>query len=109
MKGKRVYQVEEVVRRAVAAQIPLELPDLAPNVTVTRMDVSPDLRHATAWIGVVGKIEGDKAIQRLSGLSGAFQAAIAKALATKFTPRLHFRLDTNAQYAEDIDRLLKQT
>ncbi len=109
MKGKRVYQVEEVVRRAVAAQIPLELPDLAPNVTVTRMDVSPDLRHATAWVGVVGRVEGDKAIQRLSGMSGAFQAAIAKALATKFTPRLHFRLDTNAQYAEDINRLLNQT
>jgi ribosome-binding factor A len=109
MKGKRVYQVEEVVRRAVAAQIPLEMPDLAPNVTVTRMDVSPDLRHATAWIGVVGKVEGDKAVQRLSGMSGAFQASIAKALATKFTPRIHFRLDTNAQYAEDINRLLNQT
>jgi ribosome-binding factor A len=109
MKNKRVYQVEEVVRRAVAAQIPIEIPDLAPNVTVTRMDVSPDLRHATAWIGVVGKIDGDKAIQRLHGMVGAFQMAIAKALATKFTPRLHFKLDTNAQYASDIDQLLKQT
>jgi len=109
MKGKRVYQVEEVVRRTVAARIPMELPDLAPQVTVTRMDVSPDLRHATAWIGVVGDIDGDKALQRLSGLVGVFQAAIAKDLATKFTPRLHFKLDTNAQYAEDIDRLLKQT
>lgn len=109
MKGKRVYQVEEVVRRAVAAQIPVELPDLAPSVTVTRMDVSPDLRHATAWIGVVGDIDADKAIQRLSGLVGAFQKSIAQALATKFTPRLHFRLDTNAQYAADIDELLKQT
>ena len=109
MKGKRVYQVEEVVHRTVAAQIPQELPDLAPHVTVTHMDVSPDLRHATAWIGVVGETDGEKAIQRLSGLAGAFQAGIAKALATKFTPRLHFKLDTNAQYAEDIDRLLKQT
>lgn len=109
MKNKRVYQVEEVVRRAVAVQIPQELPDIAPHLTVTRMDVSPDLRHATAWIGVVGKTDGDKAVERLSGLSGAFQQAVAKALATKFTPRLHFKLDTNAQYAEDIDRLLKQT
>ena len=109
MKNKRVYQVEEVVRRAVAAQIPMELPDLAPNVTVTRMDVSPDLRHATAWIGVVGAIDGEKAVERLHGLVGAFQMAIAKALATKFTPRLHFKLDTNSQYAADIDQLLKQT
>ena len=109
MKGKRVYQVEEVVRRTVAAQIPMELPDLAPHVTVTRMDVSPDLRHATAWIGVVGNADADKAVERLSGLAGAFQQAIAKALATKFTPRLHFKLDTNAQYAADIDQLLKQT
>lgn len=108
MKNKRVYQVEEVVRRAVAAQIPLELPDLAPHITVTHMDVSPDLRHATAWIGVVGKVDGDKAIQRLHGLVGVFQAAIAKGLATKFTPRLHFKLDTNAEYAAEIDQLLKQ-
>lgn len=109
MKNKRVYQVEEVVRRTVAAQIPQELPDLAPSVTITRMDVSPDLRHATAWVGVVGDIDGEKAVQRLQGLVGAFQTAIAKALATKFTPRLHFKLDTNAQYASEIDQLLKQT
>ena len=109
MRNKRVYQVEEVVRRAVAAKIPLELPDLAANVTVTRMDVSPDLRHATAWIGVVGKIDGEKAVERLHGMVGAFQMAIAKALATKFTPRLHFKLDTNSQYAAEIDQLLKQT
>jgi ribosome-binding factor A len=109
MKNKRVYQVEEVVRRAVAAQIPLEIPDLAPHVTVTRMDVSPDLRHATAWIGVVGNTDPQKALERLTGLVGAFQVSIARALATKFTPRLHFKLDTNAQYAADIDRLLKQT
>ena len=81
---------------------------MAAHITVTRMDVSPDLRHATAWIGVVGGVDGQQAVTRLQGLVGAFQAAIAKGLATKFTPRLHFRLDTNAQYAADIDQLLKQ-
>lgn len=109
MKSKRVYQVEEVVRRTVAAQIPVELPDLAPQITLTHVDVSPDLRHATAWVGVVGDIAAKKALERLSGMVGAFQMAVAQALATKFTPRLEFKLDTNAQYAENIDRLLRQT
>ncbi len=109
MKSKRVSQVEEVVRRTVAAQIPIELPELAPNLSITRVDVSPDLRHATVWTGVVGVPDSEKLLERLSGRVGAFQQAVATALATKFTPRLHFKLDTNAQYAEEIDRLLKQT
>lgn len=108
-KSKRVYQVEEVVRRTVAAQIPMELPDLAPQVTLTHVDVSPDLRHATLWVGVVGDVEPAKALQRLVGIAGAFQTALGKTLQTKMTPRLHFKLDTNAEYAEEIDKLLKQT
>lgn len=107
MKSKRVSQVEAVVQRAVAAQIPLELPDLAASTTVTRANVSPDLRHATVWVGVLG--DAAKTVERLNGLVGPFQRAVARALATKFTPRLHFELDTNAQYAEDIERLLQQT
>lgn len=109
MKSKRVQQVEEVVRRTVAARIPQELPDLAAQVTITRADVSADLRHATLWVGAVGGESAEKAVERLNGLAGAFQQGVAGALATKFTPRIHFRLDTNAQYAEDIERLLQQT
>ena len=109
MKGTRVYQVEEVVRRSVARQLLLELPDIAPYTTITRVEASADLRHATVWVGVVGGQDGDQVVARLVGVAGAFQQAAAGSLATKMTPRLHFRLDTNAQYAEDIDRLLKQT
>lgn len=77
------------------------------SVTVTEVDVAPDLRNGTAYISILGgKIDDDKAVELLNEQIGTFNHAIAKKLTMKFAPRLKFSTDTRFDYAARIDELL---
>ena len=108
MKGKRPSQVAEIVRRVVAAELFMATPELATSVTVTHVEVTPDLRHGIIWVGCTPEVETADVLVRLGKANHVFQRAVAAALATKFTPRLQFRLDESGAYAQEIDELLKR-
>ena len=77
------------------------------TITVTEVDVSPDLRNATAYISPMG---GKLSMQHVAGLlntiTGDFNRQIAKKLTMKFAPKLRFSEDTRMEYAAKIEALL---
>jgi ribosome-binding factor A len=79
------------------------------SITVTEVDVSPDLRNATAYISPMG---GKLTMQHVAGLlntvTGDFNRQIAKKLTMKFAPRLRFSEDTRLEYAAKIEALLQK-
>ncbi|HEX3082164.1 MAG TPA: ribosome-binding factor A [Candidatus Saccharimonadia bacterium] len=106
--SQRVAKVESIVQQTVAGVIPEILEQEAAYVTVTRVDVSPDLRAATVWIGLLGDAAiQDRTWERLEGGAGRMQAALRGKFTMKFTPRLHLKKDTGGEYAAEIDRLLR--
>jgi ribosome-binding factor A len=105
--SQRTRKVSSLIKHIIAAEL-TQLPDSA-YLTVTTVDVSPDLRQATVWIGVIAG-SNKEAEERFKGLETAqnrFQGAVAKGLTTKFTPKLAFKHDTSGAYAEDITKLIK--
>jgi len=108
--SQRVAKVESVVQQAAAAAIAELLGGDGAYVTVTRVDVAPDLRRATVWVGLLGTDDQMKVLwERLVGARGELQAAVATHLTTKYVPTLELRRDTGGEYAAEIDELLKQT
>lgn len=103
--SQRIAKVESLVQQTVAAAMPEVLGPVAANVTVTGVDVSPDLRNATVWLGVVGA-DTQATLAEVEQLRPQLQSKLAAAMTTKFVPRLHLRLDAGGQYAEHINRLL---
>jgi ribosome-binding factor A len=80
------------------------------SVTVTEVDVSPDLRNATAYVSPLGGAMGHEELADILNEAAAeFNRAIAKKLVMKFTPRLTFSADNRFDYAEKIEALLKKT
>lgn len=79
------------------------------SLTVTEVDVSADMRNATAYVSPLGGsvIEKD-IIDELNAQIGLFNKAISKGLTMKFTPRLKFSSDNRFDYAEKIETLLKK-
>lgn len=110
MSSRRVLKAAEAIREVVAMAILVELKDpRIRDVTVTFVEVSPDLRQAKVHVSVMG----DETKQRLSLLglensTGFLQRKIGDRLDTRYTPRVTFVLDKGIKNAEAVARILQE-
>ncbi|HJT33515.1 MAG TPA: 30S ribosome-binding factor RbfA [Pirellulales bacterium] len=115
MASHRVQKAAQAVREVVSMAILTDLKDpRIQDVTVTYVEMAPDMRQAKVHVSVMG----DETKQRLSlsGLqsaAGYLQSKVAKRIDTRYTPRLEFVLDLGVkksiQIAEILDRVLPKT
>jgi len=76
-------------------------------VTVTRVEMAPDMRSATVFVSVMGSPAHERrALQGLANASGFLQARIADRIETRYTPRLRFEVDAGVKHSLEIARLL---
>jgi len=79
------------------------------SITVSEVDVSPDLRNATAYVSPLGgQVDEATVIATLNDSLGQFNHAIAKKLTMKFAPKIKFSSDTRFDYAARIEELLNK-
>lgn len=104
----RAQRVAELVHQCVAKELLRQLPGR--DLSVARVEVSDDLRHATVWFTRAKDARGTEAeaMDMLAQHHNDLSRAVAKSLKTKFTPKLHLRLDGGSQHAQRIDELLKK-
>jgi ribosome-binding factor A len=73
------------------------------------VDVSPDLRNAIVFVGVLGNAaEQRKALDRLESSRRVLQADVAKRVVLKFTPHLHFKLDASIERGSRVLDILEE-
>ena len=77
------------------------------DVTVTRVEMAPDMRSATVHVSVMGSpAQQQLALRGLSRSAGFLQAQIAERIETRYTPRLRFELDKGVKHSLEIARVL---
>ena len=77
------------------------------GVTVTRVEMAPDMRSATVHVSVMGTAaEQQLALRGLASSAGFLQAQIAEKIETRYTPRLRFELDGGVKHSLEIARVL---
>lgn len=77
-------------------------------VTVTGVEVSPDLRHAIVYVIAHGDQERyESALQGLKSATGRIRSALGKRVRLKFVPELHFRIDPSVDEGMRIAEALK--
>ncbi len=108
MTSRRVLRVAEAIREVVGMAIVTELRDpRIENVTVTYVEVSPDLRYCKVHVSVMGDDDKqDLCLRGLKNSAGFLQQKIAKRIDTRYTPRLSFVLDKGIKHAIEVSRLL---
>jgi ribosome-binding factor A len=106
----RPERVAELVRQIVAEFLTGEVRDPRIGfVTVTGVDVSPDLSHAKVRVSVMGDDEArTRSLEGLGSAARYLRAQLAKGLPLRVTPELHFELDKGLEHAQRIDRVLKE-
>jgi ribosome-binding factor A len=106
--SQRVAKVESVIRELVAPALMEILERDSTKLTVTRVDVAPDMHNATVWIGMLGnEAEQERLWKRVTWARIEIQDRLGKVMTMKYVPQLHFKRDTGGAYAEEIERLLK--
>jgi ribosome-binding factor A len=107
MSGDRMRRVDEGVRQVLSDAL-IEIKDPRVGfVTVTAVDTTSDLRHATVYVSVLG----DPGVRRrtLEGLQSAhgfLQRRIASELRLKHTPTLDFAYDDSVDRGMRISALI---
>jgi ribosome-binding factor A len=107
--GSRPERVAEEFREILAEAIPRLKDPRVGFVTVTRVDVSPDLRRATVYYTVLGENRDHKRTR--AGLESArahLRAVLGQQVRMKFTPNLEFEEDVGLAQVERVSELLRQ-
>jgi ribosome-binding factor A len=112
MPSQRQLRVGELVRHALADMLSRGIvrdPELERVlVTIAEVRVSADLRHATAYVTLMGNSEPDRTIKALNRNARFIRGQISPALRQmKYMPDLQFIIDTRFDDDGRIDQLLK--
>lgn len=92
----RKAQIESTLRRAVSEVLLRHRaadPRIAGMVSVTRVDVSPDLRQGMVYVTVLPEQYQKRTLAGLRNASRFIQGEAAKSMTIKTMPHLDFRLD----------------
>jgi len=109
--SRRTEQIGEAIREEVASIISQGLKDPRIGfVTITRAQVTPDLRHAKIFFGVLGDTaQRDKTQTGLRQAAGFIRREVGKRLKLRFTPELTFQYDVGIDATDRVARLLEET
>lgn len=108
MPADRLRRVNRALRQVLGDAITQDLKDPRVGfVTVTAVDVSPDLRHARVHVSVLGDEAARVAtLEGLRAAHGFLQGRIAHELRLKNTPNLAFAMDDSAERGLRISQLI---
>jgi ribosome-binding factor A len=110
MPGRRPERIAEQIREEVSQLITGEMrdPRIGP-VTVTEVKVTPDLRHAKVFVGIIGSEEQARdSLSALRSASKFIRHHLGSALRLKYTPEVHFVFDNTLDSAMRIEEVLKE-
>ena len=105
----RMRRVNEAVRQVLSEALP-ELKDPRIGfVTVTGVETTSDLRHATVFVSVLGSAKKRKAtLDGLAAAHGVLQAELARELRMKRTPQLTFEYDRSVEEGVRMSKLIDE-
>lgn len=108
MSYQRIDRISEEVRREVDRIIREELndPRISGTFSVTRADVTRDLRYAKIYVSVLEDDKREPLLAALKSASGYIRRALGKGILIRYSPELSFVSDQNIAYGVHIAKVL---
>lgn len=107
MSRGRPQKVADLIQRELSELIRLEVRD--PRVgmlTITSVDVSPDLSHAKVFITLLQKEKLEDTLQGLQRAAGFLRSQLAHRMKLYTTPELRFAYDESVERGDHLSRLI---
>ena len=105
----RLDRVNESIKRELGALVSREFTFQAKLVTVKEVDITPDLKSAHVYIGIIGTAEEQRAaMAQLHDARPRLQHELSRRVVLKFTPHLHFKLDETGVRGDRILQIIDE-
>jgi ribosome-binding factor A len=110
MSSRRVLKAAEAIREVVSMTILTDLRDpRVEGVTVTRVEVSPDMRQAKVYVSIMGsEAQQNLCLHGLKSSAGYLQSKISDRIDTRYTPKLQFLQDEGVKKSLAITKMLSE-
>jgi len=103
----RLHRVRELLKREISSQLSRDMNFQNALVTVNDVDVTPDLRQAHVYVGIVGDEKAaEKAFEKILERRVDIQQAVGSRVVLKNTPRLHFTRDDSVERGVNVVSIL---
>ncbi len=105
---QRIDRISEEVRREVDRIIREELndPRIAGTFSITRAEVTRDLRFAKIFVSVLEDDKRDDMLKALKSAAGYIRRELARGIVIRQSPELSFVKDENIAYGVHIAKVL---
>ena len=111
--SQRQLRVGEMIKQSLGMiflRNEAKVPNLETNtITVTEVKMSQDLKIAKAFVLPLGGKNAEQTVNILKEFSFLIRKALSKKITIKFLPKILFAKDESFDYAEKIEKLIKQT
>ena len=111
--SQRQLRVGEMIKQALSMifiRDEAKIPNLETReITVTEVRMSPDLKTAKAFVLPLGGKDASLTVEKLKEFSFVIRKTLSKKITMKFLPKILFVQDESFDYAEKIEKLIKQT
>ncbi|MFZ3063222.1 MAG: 30S ribosome-binding factor RbfA [Actinomycetota bacterium] len=106
----RPGRVAEAFREEIMDMIQRDLKDPRIGfVTVTHIEVSPDLNHATVFISILGdEAKKDETLKAMERAKRHIRSELGKRVRLKFLPELEFVHDTTIEESFKVSEIIKK-
>ena len=112
MPTRRQEKVARVIKEAVSDAIANHLndPRIDSFVSVTRVEMTSDLRNADVYLSIFGKEEAaqNRTFKAISHAKSRIQSLVAGKLRSKFCPVLHLYRDEKLKKTLETMKLIEQ-
>ncbi|MGQ9598226.1 MAG: 30S ribosome-binding factor RbfA [Anaerolineae bacterium] len=107
---RRQRRIAELIHRELSQLLMEEVYDpRVVNVTITDVELTPDLMLARVYFAVLGDAEQERdALTGLEHAKGFLRTQLAGRVQLRFIPDLSFLVDKSSAYGRRIDELLDQ-
>lgn len=108
----RIEQAASTLQRVISSVLARRIADprIVGMISVTRVEVSPDRRHAGVFVSILPEQYEQRAIKGLQQAAVHIQHLVRKEVAMRIVPHLEFKLDRTlkkqAEIFQSIDRAL---
>lgn len=108
MASRRQRKVAELLHEEISQLIQYGTQDPRVGfVTVTGVEITPDLRQARVYVTVLGdQADAKSSLEGLNNAKGYFRRQLGQTVSLRYIPELVFKLDTSLEHGMRIEHLL---
>ena len=109
IRGERLAgEFQKEIYSVISGKLRFEFPELSQVISVTEVDVAPDLKSAKVYISVfdTDREKSKKSFDIICENAGFIRHELAKVMRIRTVPELRFHLDGSMEYGTKIDKIL---